>query len=163
MPLRPKKRDDTVAKRVLEQLEKLREITTNPSEPPSSSEVMFKAAAPDTEPESTLIFEKMTEMDVNPVPPAAYLRLRNWLALAEYEKLPGAYGAILQTWLKAHGIGWPRGVFSQDLVRSGTGMHRESEGDRIIELRRKGWTDDQIAARQYKTLYAQSPAKAKRK
>jgi hypothetical protein len=163
MAQREKKRDETVAERIVNELEKLATAASTSISGPPTPPLSFNAPAPELEPEGTLVLDKMIESGVCPVPPAEYLRLRNWLRAAGTADLPGAFSAILQTWLHAHGIDWPRGVFEQDLLRSGTGMHKEPEGAAVLRLRQKGWTDKEIAKLKYRELYAQNSAKARKK
>src|SRR5258708_22243829 len=94
--------------------------------------------------EFSLIFTKLKEVRGLPEPLSAneYLRLRTWLETASTgtrpkgrtKAAPEAFSALLQVWLRAHGIVWPRGVFCLDLAAGGSGSHNVGRGDEVKRL-----------------------------
>ena len=74
-----------------------------------------------------------------------YFRFKGWLTeLAEFDK-PTAFSAVLEVWLDAHGIAWPKGVFTPDLATFGSGVPPRGLGPAARRLRDQGKTWGKVA------------------
>jgi hypothetical protein len=74
-----------------------------------------------------------------------FLRFRAWLRELDEADQPKCFSALLQIWLDAYGISWPRGVFKEDLAIPGSGVLAGNLGRSADRLKQEGKTWGQIA------------------